>query len=546
MILELKIKNLVLIEEVRLDLDSGFVVFTGETGAGKSLLVKAIKLLLGEKGGKNYIRPDAETGEVSAIIWGGDELAKRLEKLGHSPEKEIHIKRIISSKRQKTYINGDPVTLSELSFLTKDLIILTSQHEFYTLLNPEKQLEFLDEFLGLDSQKREFIDIFEKYKKISSEIKELENKIAEAELKKDFILFQIGELEELNPDPEEEKSLLKEREKLKNLSFLKENLHLLLSNFEQGEESLSQAISILEKISNVETEFNDYLSKLYSFYYEIKEIARDMGSYLSQLPEDDTYLNQIEERLEKYERLKRKYKRDTSGLVELLKELREELRLLDSGEERFEKLKKKEEELRKSVLEAATKLSRERLRGASKLQELLKKELKDLGMEKAEFKVKLKSKEPDVKNLSSSGLDEIRFLFSPNPGVPLRPLEKVASGGELSRIFLALRSILQERASTGTLIFDEVDTGIGGITAKKVAQKIKNLSQNYQVLCITHLPQIAVLADSHYVVEKEMTSNKTQTKIKRVEGKERLKEIARMLGDPENLELAKKFIKTSS
>ncbi|WP_038055393.1 DNA repair protein RecN [Thermodesulfobacterium hydrogeniphilum] len=545
MLLELKIKNLVLIEEAHLDLDNGFVVFTGETGAGKSLLVKAIKLLLGEKGGSNYIRPGAENGEIEALIWGGKELSKKLENIGYTPQEEIHVRRIISPKRQKTYVNGSPITLSELSYLTKDLIILTSQHEFYTLLHPEKQLEFLDQFLGLEPLLEKFKNLYNDYKNLLSQIKILEDKIAEAQLKKDFILFQINELEELNPDPEEENKLLKEREKLKNLSFLKENLHILISAFEENDNNLSQIISIFEKLSNFESGFKDYFSKIYSFYYEMKEIHRDLSSYLNQLPEDDTYLNEIEERLARYEKLKRKYKRDTHGLIELLKELKDEINLLDSGEEKYEKLKKKEEELKKELFDLAFQLSKKRVKGAPELQSLLKKELKDLGIEKAEFKIKVISKEPAIENLTSSGLEEVKFLFSPNPGIPLKPLEKIASGGELSRIFLACKSIMQDKTRAGTLIFDEVDTGIGGITAKKVAQKIKNLSKNYQILCITHLPQIAALADSHYVVEKKIEENKTQTKIEKVEGEDRLKEIARMLGDPDNLKLAKNFLQTT-
>ena len=544
MLLELKISNLVLIESVHLDLGEGFIVFTGETGAGKSLLVKAIRLLLGEKGGSNYIKPGCKEGEVEALIWGGEKVAKRLEELGYSPEEEIHVRRILSKKRQKIYINGSPATLNELAYLTKDLIMLTSQHEFYTLLSPEKQLEFLDQFLELDALLEKYKTYFYNYKNLLNEIKTLEEKISEAQLKKDFILFQINELEELNPDPEEEETLLKEREKLKNLSFLKENLYFLNSSFEETTTTLSQITSTLEKISNLEASFKDYLSKIYSFYYELQEISRELNSYFHQLPEDDSLLNEVEERLAKYEKLKRKYKTDTLGLINLLKKLKEELNLIDAGEEKYEQLKKEEEKLRNELFKLALELGERRLKGASRLQTLLKKELKDLGIEKCEFKVEIKSREAKPENLTPIGLEEVRFLFSPNPGVPLKPLEKIASGGELSRIFLACKSILQGKVSAGTLIFDEVDTGIGGITAKKIAQKLKNLSKNYQILCITHLPQIAALADSHYVVEKEIGENKTETRIRKVEKENRIKEIARMLGDPENLDLAKNFLKT--
>jgi len=541
-LLELKISNLVLIENIHLDLDKGFVVFTGETGAGKSLLIKAVKLLLGEKGGANYIRPGAKEGEIEAIIWGGERLFHKLQEAGYTPQEEIHVKRTFSPNRQKIYINGSPATLAELSKLTKDLILLTSQHEFYTLLSPEKQLEFLDHFLELTLYLKEYQELYYKYKSLVSQIKELEEKITSSQLKKDFLLFQIKEIEELKPDLEEEENLQKEREKLKNLSFLKEKTQFLLSNLEEIEKNFYQIVSSFESLSKIEHKFKDPYSKVFSMYYELKEITRDLINYASHLPEDDTALNEIEERLSKYEKLKRKYKRDTQGLIKLLEELKEEIGLLETGEEIYENLLKEEEILKKKVIESALKLSEERLKGIPKLQNLLKKELKDLGMEKADFKIELKLKEPKIENLSPLGLDEVIFLFSSNPGVPLKPLEKVVSGGELSRIFLACKSILKEKTEAGSLIFDEVDAGIGGTTAKKIAQKLKDLSQNYQVLCVTHLPQIAVLADIHYVVEKEIKEKETKTKIKKVEGEERVKEIARMLGDPKNLELAKSFL----
>jgi len=541
-LLELKISNLVLIENIHLDLDKGFVVFTGETGAGKSLLIKAVKLLLGEKGGANYIRPGAKEGEIEAIVWGGERLFQKLQEAGYSPQEEIHIKRIFSPNRQKIYINGSPATLAELSKLTKDLILLTSQHEFYTLLSSEKQLEFLDHFLELNPSLKEYQELYYKYKNLVSQIKELEEKIASLQLKKDFLLFQIKEIEELKPDPEEEENLQKEREKLKNLSFLKEKTQFLLSNLEEVEKTFYQIVSSFESLSKIEHKFKDPYSKVFSMYYELKEIARDLIDYASHLPEDDTALNEIEEKLSKYEKLKRKYKRDTQGLIKLLEELKEEIDLLEVGEENYENLLKEEEILKKKLIDAALKLSEERLKGIPKLQNLLKKELKDLGMEKADFKIELTLREPKIENLSPLGLDEVTFLFSSNPGVPLKPLEKVVSGGELSRIFLACKSILKEKHEAGSLIFDEVDAGIGGTTAKKIAQKLKDLSQNYQVLCVTHLPQIAVLADIHYVVEKEIKEKETKTKIKKIEGEERIKEIARMLGDPKNLELAKSFL----
>lgn len=542
MLLDIKIKNLILIENIHLNLEKGFIVFTGETGAGKSLLIKAIKLLLGEKGGTHYIKPGAKEGELEALIWGGEIIFKRLQEMGYPPDEQAHIKRIISPNRQKIYINGSLATLNELSALTKDLIMLTSQHEFYTFLSPEKQLEFLDHFLDLLPDLKEYQDTYYKYKNLLLQIKNLEQQISSANLKKDFLLFQIKELETLNIDPEEEKKLLKERERLKNLVFLKEKTQNLISAFDKIDMFFHQILSAFDSLSKIENGFKEHYVKVNSIYYEIKEIARDLNSYLTHLPEDDSALNEIEERLARYEKVKRKYKKDTEGLIQLLEELKKEVNLLDSGEETYEALLKEEEILRNELLDKALKLSEERIKGVPKLENFLKKELKELGMEKAEFKIEVISKEPKVENLTSTGLEEIKFLFSFNPGIPLRPLDKIASGGELSRIFLACKSLLKEKVKPGTMIFDEVDAGIGGITAKKMAQKLKELSKNYQIFCITHLPQIAAIADLHYVVKKRIEKGETKTEIKKVQGEERLKEISRMLGEPENLDLAKKFL----
>ncbi len=548
MLVELKIRNFLLIESAHFHFEKGFVVFTGETGAGKSLLVKALKLLLGEKGGSSYLKPGEKEGEIEALIYGGEILAQKLEKMGFSPEEEVHIKRIITKSRQKTYLNGSPVTLAELSRITKDFINLTSQHEFYQLLSPEKQLEFLDQFLNLSSLLQEYSSLFSEYTSLKRKIQEIQKKLADAELKKDFLLYQIKELEELNPSPEEEKELLREREKLKNLSDLKANLQFLTSAMEEADTLLSQIISSFEKIAEIEDRFKESLSNFYSLYYEIKETYRELISYSGELPEDDAKLDEIEERLSRYEKLKRKYKTDTNGLLELLNSLKEELTLLEGGEENYEILLKEEKNLREKLVQTAKKLSERRRKFAPELEKLVEKELKSLGMERVSFKVEVKNRGFSVENLGLKGADEVRFLFSSNPGIPLKPLEKIVSGGELSRIFLACKSLLKEKENASersTLIFDEVDAGIGGITAKKVAKKLKTLADSYQIICITHLPQIAVLADQHFLVEKEVEKNVTRTYFKELKGEERLKEIARMLGEPENLELARSFLKTS-
>jgi DNA repair protein RecN (Recombination protein N) len=546
MLKELSIRNLVLIDEISLNFDKGFTVFTGETGAGKSLVIKAIRLLLGDRFSQDYLKPGAKEGEVEALIWGGDFLYQRLKDLGYQETDEIHILRVFSPKKQRVFINGEPASLTDLSYLTKDLILLTSQHEFYTLINPEKQLELLDDFADSSSLLKSYREALARYKEISSQVLALEKKLEDLSVKKDFLLFQIKELEDLKPDPEEEEQLREEREKLKNLTFLKEQLDLTSKSLEETTSNLYQALSSLEKISSLDRVFKIYAEKTSGFYYEIKEILREIYTYSRGLPEDSSLLDQIETRLSQYEKLKKKYQRDTRGLQKLLEELRGELNLLEFGREDYEDLRKKREIVLEEVLSLAKDLSLKRKEGALALTKLLKKELKELGMEKVEFLIEVNSKASEGSNLSAYGLDEVRFLFSSNPGIPPKPLEKVASGGELSRIFLAIQSIIQTKQTPKTVIFDEVDVGIGGITAKKVGEKLKKLSENTQVLCITHLPQIAAMADHHFLVEKYSDLGETKAVVRLLEKEERLKEIARMLGQPENLELAQQFLRESS
>ncbi len=542
MLAELRIKDLLLIEEAELSFDSGFIVFTGETGAGKSLLVRAIKLILGEKGGSGLLREGAKEGVVEAFFVGGPALAERLSEFGFSPEEELHIKRIFTRSRQKTYVNGSPITLSELKKLTRGLVSLTSQHEFYSFLSPENYMEILDLFAGLKELSLSYKEAYQAYRKKLKELEELEKSLKEAEAKKDFFLYQMRELEELNPSPNEEEELLRKREKLKNLSALKQTASEVLSSLDVVERELSVVTSGMERLTQFESSFRDFLSKIYDFYYEAKELERELSDYMASLPEDDSELEEVEERLARYERLKTKHRTTTQGLLKLLEELKKELELIETGEEGLSELRAEVEELGKKALSLAKDLSQKRLKAASKLKTALTSGLKELGMEKVVLEVRVISKEPKVENLSQNGLDEVELLFSSNPGIAPQPLHKVASGGELSRVFLALKSLLKEADEGLTFVFDEVDTGIGGITAKKVGQKLKELSRTSQVLCITHLPQIAALADEHYVVEKEIQGDATVTRIKKVKGRERLREIARMLGNPDDLELAKSFL----
>lgn len=542
MLLELRIANFILIEEAHLSFDKGLTVFTGETGAGKSLLIKAIKVLLGDKGAGGYLKPGAETSEISALFYGGPYLSAKLKEMGYPAEEEIHIKRIISLQRQRCFLNGSPISIPELSQITRDLISLTSQHEYYTFLRRENQLKFVDELLNLGTKLKAYQSLYFQYRELEKELKDLQEKVSQVMLKKDYLLFQISELEELNPDPEEEEALKIKRERLRHLQLIQELTAGLRISLDSAKDNLTQAVNLLSRLTPFEPSFKERQRLLQDLYYEITELERDLKGLEGVLLEDPSDLEQIEARLARYERLKKKYGRDVLGLKNLKEELKVELGLLDSGEEELKKLTKEKEKLEQELLNLALDLSEERLRGKGKIADLIKKELKDLGMERVEFEILITPKGGSPQNLTPTGLDEIEFLFSPNPGLTLRPLEKIASGGELSRIFLSFKTLLKERDPLSTLIFDEVDAGIGGPTALRVGKKLKDLSQGLQVLCITHLPQIACFADHHFLVEKHSTQEETTTFIKKLDARERLQELARMLGDKDNLELARGFL----
>jgi ATPase involved in DNA repair len=302
MLLELKVENFITIKSAHLIFEEGFTVFTGETGAGKSVLLKAIMLILGERGGANYLSPNAHSAEVEAVIYGGELLKERLSEIGLEPEEEIHVRRIITPNRQRIYVNGSPVSLAELSFLTSGLIELTSQHEFYSLFDRKNQLTLYDTLLGLSSLVEDYQRLFEKYKALNREIASFEERLRQSALRKDYLEFQLKEIEELNPNPEEEEHLLSLRNKLRNLSALRDLALALQSTLESVYTPLKQALKLLDKLAGYESSFAERKTTLEPLYYELKDLEREVSRFLADLPEDDQSLDEIEARLAKYER----------------------------------------------------------------------------------------------------------------------------------------------------------------------------------------------------------------------------------------------------
>jgi len=530
MLLELRLRNFLLIEEARLSLGPGFTVLTGETGAGKSLLVKALRLVLGERGGADYLRPGAGEAVVEALL-SSPELPERLSTLGLEPAEEILVRRVITPERSRIFINGSPVPLKMLAQLTRGLVVLTGQHEFRTLLSPEYRLRLLDAFAGTRELLQGYREVFFRLKEVRERRRALEEELSRLARERDFLDFQIREIEEAGLSPGEDEELQREREVLRNLTRLREGLSEGARALSAAGEELSRALAALKGLVRFEEGLSGLLARLEGAYYEILEGERELEEHLSDLPEDDSRLEEVEARLARLENLKRKYGSSVEEILRTLEELRRRRERLEGGEEELAALSAEEARLAEEALERALALSSERIRAAAELSRRVTEELSALAFSGAEFRVEVRREEARPEALGPEGLDRVEFLVRTNPGTPERPLEKVASGGELSRIFLALKGVLAERDRAACLIFDEVDAGVGGVAAVRVGEKLRKLARREQVICITHLPQIARLADRHFAVEKEVSGGKTFTRVRELSPEERERELRRMLGE---------------
>ncbi|QJA06695.1 DNA repair protein RecN [Thermosulfurimonas marina] len=530
MLLELRLQNFLLIEEAHLSLGPGFTVLTGETGAGKSLLIKALRLVLGERGGPEYLRPGAKEAVVEALL-ASSKLPKRLSSLGLEPAEEILVRRIITPERSRIFVNGAPVPLKMLARVTQGLVVLTGQHEFRALLSPEYRLRLLDAFAGTEDLRRRYREVFSHLRKLREERRRLEEECSRLARERDFLEFQIREIEEAGLCPGEDEELEREREVLRNLTRLKEGLSEGVRALSVAGRELSQALSALRGLARFEEGLSGLLARLEGAYYEVLEGERELQGRLTSLPEDDSRLEEVEARLARLQNLKRKYGSTVEEILETLVELKARRERLEGGEDRLADLVAEEGRLAEEALGLALELSSERIRAAAELSRRVTEELSGLAFTGAEFRVEVQREEVRPEALGPEGLDRVEFLVRTNPGTPERPLEKVASGGELSRIFLALKGALAERDRAACLIFDEVDSGVGGRAAVRVGEKLRELSQRDQVICITHLPQIARLADRHFVVEKEVLGAQAFTRVRELSGEEREREWLRMLGE---------------
>ncbi|WP_432400767.1 DNA repair protein RecN [Wukongibacter sp. M2B1] len=544
MLLELNIENFVLIENVNINFTEGFNVLSGETGAGKSIIIDAIGLALGGKSSKNYVRTGNDKAIIQIVFEFESEILKNLlNEYGIDCEDNMIIlnREIFGTGKSISRINGRIVQLSFAKKVAKILIDIHGQHEHQSLLYTENHIHMLDMF-GNEVLSRKSEEVRKKH----NEFKETELKLnsinqndKERERRIDLIKFQIDEIDSCGLKIDEDIKLTKQYELLKNsekiFTIINEG-HEKISAGIDDEQSilgiLSKVLVEMGKIADLDVDILEFNNELQDIFYRLQDITNDMRRYNENITYDSELLLEIEKRLDTINDLKRKYGNTIDEILLYREELYKELEELEDSTNRIETLNKKLEILKSEYVELSNKLSIQRKNIAKKFEDKMMNELKDLNFEKTEFKVSIKPNFDKNNNLviTKYGIDKVEFLISTNPGEPLKSLAKVASGGEMSRIMLAMKVILAKIDNIPTLIFDEIDTGISGETANVVGEKIALISKTHQTICITHLPQIAVMADNHLFIEKQVTDTKTSTLIRKLGMDERINEISRLIG----------------
>ena len=545
MLRELRIKNFAVIDAVALEWGPGLNVLTGETGAGKSIILNALGLICGERGASDIIRHQEEEASVEALFENlPPSMERKLTEAGFDARDELVVKRILSRVgRNRIYINGSLCPLSLLSEVGSALVHIYGQHEHHTLLQPETHLTLLDGVVAVREQTELMKQSFDVLTRAWSRLNETREYLDRRRKEKTLLEAQAEEIARARLKPGEEEEL----QATKNVLAHAEKLHYGSREGEEllyeGEDALVSRLgkyaSRLRDLAGIDSALRPIVELLESSLVQLQEAATELRRYADRIHFEPGALEQLEDRLAEIHRMKRKKNGSVEDILELQSGVDEALNSLDRGEEEISSLEKSFEEARRLAWEAAEKLSLERQRIAKRFKRDMEREVKSLGMPDTTFEIHFvtqdeKEDQPPFfvggKRLTARGMDQVEFYFSPNPGEPVKPLAKIASGGELSRLMLAIRSLVLSPGEVTTLLFDEVDAGIGGGIAEIVGKKLKQVAASHQVICVTHLPQIAALADSHHVVQKEVVNGRTFTEVKCLGEKDRVDEIARMLG----------------
>lgn len=530
-------------DALELRLDAGFNVLTGETGAGKSIVVGALLLVLGGRASSEHVRPGAEEAEVEAFfdVRGSERLLRALDAAGVGSDGELVIRRIVQANgRSRAYMNGRLCTAGELQALGPDLADIASQHESVALTDPSTHLGYLDRFARLADVKGELASEVERLERIVGEIRaarDLERGRGEREA---FLAFQLQAIDAVNPQPGEIADLQAERNRLRHASRLLDVTRRASSRLDQGDpaicDELARLASDLHAAAELDPELKPCATILEGAWGELREAARELSRYAERTEADPARLSDIEERLYRLEGLLRQHGPTIDDVLAARARIAAELESLATAESRVAELEGKRDALLAVAAERARKLSAKRRKAAEKLGAAIGAELAELAMGGARVVVDVaplggdrSELSIDGARLSRDGIDRVEFLIAPNKGIDPRPLRKIASGGELSRALLALKRVLAESGPAGLYIFDEVDSGVGGAIADKIGKAIGDVARHHQVLCITHLAPIAAFAGTHFVVTKQSAGGMAKSDVRRVDGKDRIAELARML-----------------
>lgn len=554
MLCELHIANLALIEKLSLSFDSGLSVLTGETGAGKSIILQAIHLLSGGKGAASWVRNGAESAVIEALFEVGDEqavLVNRLREQGFEAEGAIILKRVLSDQgRSRFYVNGSPATARITGELAEELFSLASQHDHQQLLIPRFHLDFIDAVGDIWSQRAAFGELYDAFQQKKSEHQTLLQKEKDKEQRKDFLSFQLNEIVSAGVVEGEDEKLVSEKDRLKSADELTRLGRKSYSLLYDATGSFSQLRKNLGTMAALDPLIAPLAEEVSGYTFQLEDKVHGLRAYLDGIPDDPGQLEDIVGRLDLLSRLKRKYGPELSDVIDSCRKAAEELEEIEALDHRLDGLAKELQVLGKKLLEGAADLSARRREVARRLAETIRVELVSLSLEQAVFEIDFPGGEMTLSSLGRTGADKPVFMFSANRGEPVKPIAQIASGGELSRLLLALKCLLARKDQVETVIFDEVDTGISGKAAESVARKIKELASHHQVLCITHLPQIASCADDHYRVSKSVENDRTRTAIVKLDKQQRVAEIAAMLDGssvtPQTLAYAAELITRNS
>ena len=542
MLNQLSIRNVAVIDKLDINLHDGVSVLTGETGAGKSIIIDSINMILGDRANKELVRYGTDKAVVQAVFDAPKSVINILEENDIDVEDETVIitRQVTKEGKSAARINGMVVTLNILREISDRLINIHGQHDNQALLTPIRHITFLDAYADNEEYINRYKDILSKKREIEKKISSLEMDEQEKMQRIDLLEYQVTEIKKASLEKGEEDDLREQRDIYTNAEQITKSVNEAYMNLYEGDEiqsaydGISIAVNEIFQISDLNPQLKSIYDTLNEIMYSLEDTAHEIKEFGETVEFDEQTLNEIEERLDLISRLKRKYGNSIEEILEYLKKAESELNDIKLSDERTNELKEELKNITKELKEKGNVLTQRRENAAKVLEENIEKSLHELNMEKSKFKVNIENDGTFYDN----GMDKVEFLISTNPGEPLKPLVKIASGGELSRVMLAIKSILADSDGVDTMIFDEIDTGVSGKAAMSIAKKLAVIAKNKQVICITHLPQLTAMADNHYLIQKNTDGELASTTLKELDEEGRELELARIIDGGEVTELA--------